>query len=180
MTQDVNDDDDNFGGDDGNTCETCSSFLFSQHLLIRCISVQASRSLSAQYSVDPSETVARPTAKSNSGDLLAGQDEGDWAVGTEGVPDSLVAAPRKVERVPIKYAQASKQASPRRPASPVQPALIVACQISANDTPICAITQIDVRALKEALWNALQNRQSSGAQPPACSFQVQDAAKQLC
>ncbi|BDA50103.1 Condensin complex subunit 2 [Coccomyxa sp. Obi] len=73
------------------------------------------------------------------------QEEGDWDVGTEGDSDGLVAAPRKVERVPIKYAQASKQ--------------------------------VDVRALKEALWNALQNRQSSGAQPLACSFQevVEDA-----
>lgn len=105
--------------------------------------------------------------------LPAGQEEGDWDVGTEGDSDGLVAAPRKVERVPIKYAQASKQVSPRRPESiPVFPAVKVAYQVGANDTPLCATMQVDVRALKEALWNALQNRQSSGAHRSACSFQV--------
>jgi hypothetical protein len=41
--------------------------------------------------------------------LGVGQDEGEWGMGAEGGPDGLVAAPRKVERVAISYAQASKQ-----------------------------------------------------------------------
>lgn len=41
--------------------------------------------------------------------LGVGQDEGEWGMGAEGGPDGLVAAPWKVERVAISYAQASKQ-----------------------------------------------------------------------
>ncbi len=47
--------------------------------------------------------------------LPAGQEDGDWDMGTEGDSDGLVAAPRKVERVAIKYAQASKQVELGKP-----------------------------------------------------------------
>lgn len=41
-----------------------------------------------------------------------------------------------------------------------------------NSIVFLGLLQVDVRALKEALWSALQSRQSSEGPPLECSFQV--------
>lgn len=119
-----NDDDgDTFGGDNDNECKSLAGALNS----IFCyppISQGITQQTAELHKLVCKDFLVFALNLDASG---AGQIDGDWSMGAESGHLDLVAAPRKVERVAISYAQASKQVHMRFSVCTV--AYIIKCQI---------------------------------------------------